>query len=194
MALKFKFKTKDEIPAEHLPHYAEREGAWVLDVDGAVEKSKLDEFRNTNVSLIKERDDLKKRYEGIDPEQARAALTEKQRAEEEKLLSGGPTPHPAATDGILCLGASHAGQVEVSQHAVHLVALRDALDGESLRARCCLQRATERVAGRREASRSPASSRGSPPSGLATGAMGSVRGVVGGHAAGTVVRTMTRVR
>ena len=66
MALKFKFKTKDEIPAEHLALYAEREGAWVLDVDGAVEKTKLDEFRNTNVSLLKERDDLKKRYEGID--------------------------------------------------------------------------------------------------------------------------------
>ena len=57
--------------AEHLPLYAEREGAWVLDVDGAVEKSKLDEFRNTNVSLIKERDDLKKRYEGIDPDEVR---------------------------------------------------------------------------------------------------------------------------
>jgi hypothetical protein len=26
MALKFKFKTKEEIPAEHLPLYAEREG------------------------------------------------------------------------------------------------------------------------------------------------------------------------
>jgi hypothetical protein len=37
MALKFKFKTKAEIPAEHLPHYAERDGAWVLDVDGAVD-------------------------------------------------------------------------------------------------------------------------------------------------------------
>ena len=52
MALKFKFKTKDEIPAEHLPLYAEREGAWILDVDGAVEKTKLDEFRTTNVSLL----------------------------------------------------------------------------------------------------------------------------------------------
>jgi hypothetical protein len=45
MPLKYKCKTKDEIPAEHLPLYAEREGAWVLDVDGAVEKSKLDERR-----------------------------------------------------------------------------------------------------------------------------------------------------
>jgi hypothetical protein len=94
MALKFKFKTKDEIPAEHLPHYAERDGAWVLDVDGAVEKSKLDEFRNTNVSLIKERDDLKKRYEGIDPDAVKALADEKRQLEEEKLLNGSPHPSP----------------------------------------------------------------------------------------------------
>lgn len=60
MALKF--KTKEEIPAEHLPLYAEREGGWVLDVDGVVDKSKVDEFRTTNVTLLKERDDLKKRF------------------------------------------------------------------------------------------------------------------------------------
>ena len=89
MALKFKFKSKDEIPAEHLPHYAEREGAWVLDVDGAVEKSKLDEFRNTNVSLIKERDDLKKRYEGIDPDAVKALADEKRQLEEAQQLKAG---------------------------------------------------------------------------------------------------------
>ena len=44
MALKFKVKSKEEIPAEHAALYAEREGAWVLDVDGAVDKSKLDGF------------------------------------------------------------------------------------------------------------------------------------------------------
>ena len=99
MALKYKFKTKDEIPAEHLPLYAEREGAWILDVDGAVEKTKLDEFRTTNVSLLKERDDLKKRYEGIDPDEVRKLVEEKQRVEEEKLLSGGTTPHPGPLPG-----------------------------------------------------------------------------------------------
>jgi hypothetical protein len=60
MPLRFKFKTKDEIPADHLPLYAEREGGWILDVEGAVDKSKLDEFRHTNVSLLKDRDDLGK--------------------------------------------------------------------------------------------------------------------------------------
>ena len=36
MSLKSKFKTKEEIPAEHLSYYAERDGGWILDVDGAV--------------------------------------------------------------------------------------------------------------------------------------------------------------
>ena len=89
MPLKYKFKSKDEIPAEHLPHYAERDGAWVLDVDGAVEKSKLDEFRNSNVSLIKERDDLKKRYEGIDPDAVKALADEKRQLEEAQQLKAG---------------------------------------------------------------------------------------------------------
>jgi hypothetical protein len=77
-----------------LPFYAEREGAWVLDVDGAIEKSKLDEFRNTNVALLKERDDLKKRFEGINPEQVRALADEKRKLEEEALLNGSPHPGP----------------------------------------------------------------------------------------------------
>jgi hypothetical protein len=34
MSLKFKFKTKDEIPADHLPLYAERDDVWMLDVKG----------------------------------------------------------------------------------------------------------------------------------------------------------------
>ena len=54
------------IPAE-LPLDAERDGAWLLAVDGAVEKTELVEFRTTNGSLLKERDELKKRFEGIDP-------------------------------------------------------------------------------------------------------------------------------
>jgi hypothetical protein len=89
MALKFKFKSKDEIPAEHLPLYAEREGAWVLDVDGAADKSKLDEFRANNVALIKERDELKQRFAGIDPNEVKALAEEKRRLEEAQALKAG---------------------------------------------------------------------------------------------------------
>lgn len=98
MALKFKLKSKDEVPAEHLSLYTERDGALVLDVDGAVEKSKLDEFRNNNLALTKERDELKQRFDGIDPEEARALLADKQKAEEEKLLRGTGAPDANAAE------------------------------------------------------------------------------------------------
>ena len=89
MALKFKHSKQDELPAEHAALYTERDGAWQLDVDGAVEKTKLDEFRTTNVSLLKERDDLKKRFEGIDPEEVRTLAEEKRRLEEAQAIKAG---------------------------------------------------------------------------------------------------------
>jgi len=91
MALKFKVKSKDEIPAGLETHYVERDGAWVLDADGVADKSKLDEFRTTNVALMKERDDLKKRFEGIDPDEVRRLSEEKQRLEEAQQLKAGET-------------------------------------------------------------------------------------------------------
>ena len=41
MALKFKYKSKDEVPAEHLALYVERDGAFVLDAEGAVDKARV---------------------------------------------------------------------------------------------------------------------------------------------------------
>ena len=81
MALKFKFKTREEIPAEHVNLYVERDGAFVLDAEGVVEKIKLDEFRNSNVALVKERDELKQRFEGIDPDEVRKLAEEKRKLE-----------------------------------------------------------------------------------------------------------------
>ena len=89
MPLKFKFKTREEIPAEQQPFYVERDGAWTLDAEGVVEKTKLDEFRTTNVNLLRERDDLAKRFEGIDPDQVRELAAEKQRLLEERQLKAG---------------------------------------------------------------------------------------------------------
>ena len=89
MALKFKMKSKAEIPAGLEAHYVERDGGWVLDADGAADKSKLDEFRNTNVALLKERDELKTRFEGIDPDEVRKLANEKKRLEDEQRLKAG---------------------------------------------------------------------------------------------------------
>jgi len=89
MALKFKFKSKDEIPSEQAALYVEREGSWVLDAEGVVEKSKLDEFRKANVTLLKERDELKTRFEGIDPDEVRKLAEDKRKLEEAQQVKAG---------------------------------------------------------------------------------------------------------
>ena len=52
MSLKYWAKTKDEIPPEHQPLYVERDGVWMLDVDGALDKSDFPEFRPTGATLL----------------------------------------------------------------------------------------------------------------------------------------------
>jgi len=80
--------------------YVERDGAWHLDVEGAVDpasveelrragKAKLEEFRATNVALMKERDELKQRFEGIDPEEVRKLADEKRKLEEAQQIKAG---------------------------------------------------------------------------------------------------------
>jgi len=89
MALKFKCKSKDEVPADQAALYVEREGEWVLDVEGVVEKAKHDDFRSANVALRKELEEQKKRFEGIDPEEVRKLAEEKQKLEETQQLKLG---------------------------------------------------------------------------------------------------------
>jgi len=121
MALKFKFKTRDEIPGEQQSFYVERDGAWVLDAEGVVEKTKLDEFRNTNVALIKERDELKQRFEGIDPDEVRKLAEEKRKLEEAQQVKAGEV------DKVIDARLKAARNEWEKQHGV-VVAERDALN------------------------------------------------------------------
>jgi hypothetical protein len=89
MALKFKCKSKDQIPAGLEAHYVERDGAWVLDAEGAADKAKLEEFRSNNVALMKQLDEFKASYEGIDPASVKNLLAEKARLEEAQQLKAG---------------------------------------------------------------------------------------------------------
>lgn len=97
MPLKYKIKTKAEIPAGLEAHYAEREvqeeGAKItyffLDVEGAVDKSRVDEFRQNNIALNQKVKDLETKYDGIDPEKARKLMEIASDLEAEKLLKKG---------------------------------------------------------------------------------------------------------
>ena len=71
MSLKCKVLRNQEILEALSGYYIERDGAWLLDVDGVVDKAKHDEFRVANIALKKELEDQKKRFEGIDPDEVR---------------------------------------------------------------------------------------------------------------------------
>ena len=77
MPIKFKAKTKDEIPSELQSLYVEREGAFVLDVEGAVDKARVDEVRASNVALTSQLAEQKRRFEGIESEQVKAIAAER---------------------------------------------------------------------------------------------------------------------
>jgi hypothetical protein len=77
MALKFKAKSKEEIPAELQSLYVEREGACVLDVEGVVDKARVEEVRNTNASLTSQLAEQRKRFEAIESDQVKAIAAER---------------------------------------------------------------------------------------------------------------------
>jgi hypothetical protein len=118
MALKFKFKTKDEIPPELQSLYVERDGAWILEVEGMVEKSKHEEFRTNNIALTNQL----KRFEGIDPDAVRQLAEDKQKLLEERQLKAGEV------DKVIEARLKTARTEWDKTHGV-VVAERDALTG-----------------------------------------------------------------
>ena len=81
MALKYKYTSKQEIPAEHQSLYVEREGAFYLDAEGVTDKAKADEMRNHNIELRKQIEDRDARFAGIDPDEYRRLAEEKRKLE-----------------------------------------------------------------------------------------------------------------
>ena len=118
MPLKFKYTTKQEIPAEHQSLYVERDGAWLLDADGVVSQTKLDEFRQNNITLTNQL----KRFEGIDPDAVHQLAEDKRKLEEAHQLKAGEV------DKVLEARLKTARAEWDKTHGV-VVAERDALNG-----------------------------------------------------------------
>jgi hypothetical protein len=115
MALKFKYASKGEVPAEHASLYVERDGAFVLDAEGVVDKAKHEEFRQNNIALANQL----KRFEGIDPDAVRQLADEKRKLEEAAQIKAGEV------DKVL------AARLKAELDKVHapVLAERDALHG-----------------------------------------------------------------
>lgn len=103
MALKYKYADKAGIPADSLALYVEKDDQgpdgkangkkiFVLDVEGAVDKDRLDEFRGNNIKISNELRELRELWEGLKPEEVRLLITSignLKPAEVEQLLKDG---------------------------------------------------------------------------------------------------------
>lgn len=118
MPLKYKYASKGEVPAEHASLYVERDGAFVLDAEGVVDKAKHEEFRQNNIALANQL----KRFEGIDPDAVRQLADEKRKLEEAAQLKAGEV------DKVIDARLKTARADWDKQHGV-VVAERDALHG-----------------------------------------------------------------
>ncbi|MBI5385007.1 MAG: hypothetical protein HZA90_10015 [Verrucomicrobia bacterium] len=89
MPLPYKVKTQDEIPAALAHLYVERDGVFLLDVAGVVDKSHADELKKSNADLVQELHAHRQRFDGIDPDEVRKLSEEKRKLEEQQLLKSG---------------------------------------------------------------------------------------------------------
>lgn len=94
MALKTLLSKKefDELPDALKEHYTEEGDSYVLGTDDSSFKSKINEFRNNNVELLRKQEELKaqiKQFDGIDPEKAREATAKLLELEDQQLIDEG---------------------------------------------------------------------------------------------------------
>lgn len=88
-ALKGEYASISEVPEALREHYTEADGKAVLQAEGFVPKTKLDEFRNNNINLSKQVDDFKNRYGNVDIEAYNAYVEEQQKLKDKKLIEAG---------------------------------------------------------------------------------------------------------
>lgn len=87
MKLKPVINSINDVKEEYRELYAERDGKWYLDVEGMVEKAKLDEFRNNNITLANELKQFKDL--GLDFNELKEASETARKVREKELVDAG---------------------------------------------------------------------------------------------------------
>lgn len=91
--MKYRYAKKEDIPAELVQLYKEDNGSYVLQVEGAVESSRLDEFRSTNIELKRKLE----AFAGVDPEELKRQRQEAERQRQEAMKKEGKIDELIAT-------------------------------------------------------------------------------------------------
>lgn len=84
--IKFEYDTEAEVPASLKAFYAEAGGKWTMQVEGAVPKKQMDDFRQKGIDQLKAKDAELAKFEGIDPVKAKELASREQEILDGKLM------------------------------------------------------------------------------------------------------------
>jgi hypothetical protein len=143
MALKSTVDTIDAVPEALREFYAEKDGKFVLQAEGLSPTARVNEFRENNLALKREMDELRARFDGIDPDNHRELAAQAQKIKERKLIDAGKLDELVAertaamkADYEKQIGSGTATQAALTRQLEALVvdnALRDAAAKASVR-------------------------------------------------------------
>lgn len=133
MALKSVLDSLDDVDDTLRSHYAEKDGKFLLNVEGLVPKERLDSFRDNNIALKRERDEIKAardelaaKYADVDLDAYNAAIAKQAAERDKKLIDAGKVEELFAER----IGAMRA---EHQKHLDTLAAEKSALEDDRRR-------------------------------------------------------------
>lgn len=84
--MKFIYAKREDIPEALRSYYVEEGGQWVLQCEGATSADRLKEFRDNNVTLLKENTEMKEKFKDVDPAEYAKLKKNKALLDEGKLV------------------------------------------------------------------------------------------------------------
>jgi hypothetical protein len=87
--MKYTVSDLSAIPAEFHGFYAESNGKYVLQVDGAVPKAELDSLRDANIGIKRQIEAMTTHYDGVDPDEFRRLLRQERLQRDWQMFQDG---------------------------------------------------------------------------------------------------------
>jgi|SaaInlStandDraft_4_1057021.scaffolds.fasta_scaffold04018_3 hypothetical protein len=110
MTLKAKVDDINSIDESLRGLYVENNGQYVLEVDGLVDKSKLNEFRDNNVGLMKQISDLEAKVGSVDMDEYNDLKSKAKKLRDKKMIDAGKVDE-LVTERVTAMRAEYDTQV-----------------------------------------------------------------------------------
>jgi hypothetical protein len=114
MSLQAVVDTIDAVPEPARALYAEKDGKFHLQFEGMAPVAKVKEFRDNNIALKKQLDDLAKKFDGIDPAKVRDLQEQARKVQEGELIAAGKIDD-LLQQRIAPMQAEHAKALKAAQ-------------------------------------------------------------------------------